>query len=68
MVEGDASKACFLAKVCRRLESLLSQKFSIFVKMTICNLAKNIEFLAKTNFNSSANFDPLMSKDGALEL
>ena len=31
------------------------------------NLAKNTEFLAKSNFNSSANFGPLMTNDGALE-
>ena len=40
---------------------------SIFAKMTICNSAGNTEFLAKSNFNSSANFGPLMTNGGTLE-
>ena len=31
------------------------------------NLAKNIKFLVRSIFSSSANFGPLMTNDGALE-
>ena len=31
------------------------------------NLAKNTKFLAKSNFNSSANFDLVMTNDGTME-
>ena len=31
-------------------------------------MARNTEFLAKSNFDSFANFGPLMTNNGALEL
>ena len=31
------------------------------------HLAENVDFLARSNFNSSANFGQLMTNDGALE-
>ena len=43
------------------------QFFSNFAKMTIDNSAENTGFLARSNFNSSANVGPSMTNDGALE-
>ena len=42
--------------------------FSIFAKMTIIQPPGNTDFLAKSNFNNSANICPLTTNHGALEL
>ena len=42
--------------------------FSIFAKMTMYNSSGNTDFYAGSNFDSFANFGPLMTNNGALEL
>ena len=42
---------------------MLPRKFS---NKNDYNSAKNTDFWARSNFNSLANFDPLITNDGAL--